>query len=162
VPLGRGAAFPLSRSVLGYSIGGRRVTAGFLYKAAMVLRDGIRRHGFRKWYERELLQSHAHLALTFLCAIGLFAAFEAATHFTSWGDRVIDALAILACGAVGVWAVRRYLYLLMHAEHAASQADCPHCGVYGRFTLVEPATSPAAPSVVVRCRDCAHQWSIET
>ena len=60
-----------------------------MYKDSMRLRDGIRRHGFRKWYKRELLQSHAHLALTFLCAIGLFAAFEAATHFTSWTDRVM-------------------------------------------------------------------------
>jgi predicted Zn finger-like uncharacterized protein len=126
----------------------------------MGLSDGIRRHGFRKWYERELLQSHAHLTLTFMCAIGLFAAFEAATHFNGWADRVLDAFAILACGAVGVWALRRYLYLLMHAEHVANQADCPHCGVYARFTLVEGSVAAAAPSVTVRCRDCAHQWSI--
>lgn len=127
----------------------------------MRLSDGIRRHGFRKWYERELLQSHAHLALTFLCAVGLFGAFEAAMHFTGWADRVLDAFAILTCGAVGVWALRRYLYLLMHAEHAANQADCPHCGVYARFTLVEGSAACAAPSVTVRCRDCAHQWSID-
>jgi hypothetical protein len=127
----------------------------------MQLSDGIRRHGFRKWYERELLQSHAHLALTFLCAVGLFGAVEAATHFTGWTDRVIDAAAVLACGAIGVWALRRYLYLLMHAEHAANQADCPHCGVYARFTLVEAAHAPAGPSVTVCCRECAHQWSID-
>jgi hypothetical protein len=36
----------------------------------MKLAEGIRRHGFRKWYERELLQSHAHLVLCFLCVIG--------------------------------------------------------------------------------------------
>ena len=125
----------------------------------MQLVDGIRRLGFRKWYERELLQSHAHLALTFLCAVGLFGAIEAAMHFTSWTDRVIDALAILACAVVGVWALRRYLYLLMHAEHAANQADCPQCGAYARFTLVEGATT--APGVAVRCRACAHQWSID-
>jgi hypothetical protein len=128
----------------------------------MQLSDGIRRHGFRKWYERELLQSHAHLALTFLCAVGLFAAIEAAMHFTSWSDRVIDALAILACAAIGVWALRRYLFLLMHAEHVANQADCPHCGTYARFTLVEVASASGVLSVTVRCRECAHQWSIDT
>ena len=127
----------------------------------MRLSDGIRRHGFRKWYERELLQSHAHLALTFLCAIGVFAAVEAAMQFTGWIDRAIDALAILTCGAVGVWALRRYLYLLMHAEHAANQADCPHCGAYARFTLVEGVPAPAAVSVTVCCRKCAHRWSID-
>jgi hypothetical protein len=109
-----------------------------------------------------LLQSHAHLALTFLCAVGLFGAIEAAMHFTSWIDRVIDALAILACGAIGVWALRRYLFLLMHAEHVAHQADCPHCGTYARFTLVEGASASGALSVAVRCRECAHQWSIDT
>ncbi|HEY2979154.1 MAG TPA: hypothetical protein VGJ35_14420 [Burkholderiaceae bacterium] len=127
----------------------------------MRLSDGIRRHGFRRWYERELMQSHAHLALTFLCAVGLFGALEAATHFTSWIDRVIDALAIVICGAVGAWALRRYLHLLMHAEHAATQADCPQCGVYARFTLVENTAASRGPSVRVRCRQCAHQWSID-
>lgn len=130
----------------------------FRYNAAMQLIDGIRRLGFRKWYERELLQSHAMLALTFLCAVGLFGAFEAAVHFTGWTDRVLDALAILASGAIGVWALRRYLVLLMHAENAAHQADCPQCGAYARFTLV--GMSPHADGVTVRCRDCAHQWSI--
>ena len=124
----------------------------------MLLSDGIRRHGFRKWYERELLQSHVHLALTFLCAVGLFGAFEAAMQFTGWTDRVVDALAILACGAIGVWALRRYLYLLMHAEHVANQAECPHCKTYARFTLVEGG---AAPAVQVCCRQCAHQWLID-
>ena len=127
----------------------------------MRLSDGIRRHGFRKWYERELLQSHVHLALTFLCAIGLFAAFEAALHFTSWTDRTIDAFAILACGGIGVWALRRYLYLLMHAEHAANQADCPKCGAYGRFTLVDGTATPSVVPVKVCCRQCAHQWTID-
>jgi len=130
-----------------------------LYNATVQLIDGLRRHGFRKWYERELLQSHAHLALTFLCAVGLLAAFEAAAIFTSWSDRMIDALAILACGSIGYWAMRRYLYLLMHAENVAHQADCPQCGVYARFKLVEGAA--AAHGVLVRCRDCAHQWSID-
>ena len=52
----------------------KRSTAG----ARMRLAEGIRKHGFRKWYERELMQSHAHLALTFICMVGVFAAFEAA------------------------------------------------------------------------------------
>jgi predicted Zn finger-like uncharacterized protein len=125
----------------------------------MQLIEGIRRLGFRKWYERELLQSHAHLALCFLCSVGLFGAVEAATHFTDLSDRVIDTLSIVASGGVGVWALRRYLYLLMHAEHAANQADCPHCGRYARFTLVERQAT--LPAVTVRCRDCAHQWSID-
>ena len=38
------------------------------------LAEGIRRVGFRKWYERELLSSHAHMLLAFLCVIALMPA----------------------------------------------------------------------------------------
>ncbi len=33
----------------------------------MGLAEGIRKHGFRKWYERELLQSHLHMLLLLFC-----------------------------------------------------------------------------------------------
>jgi len=125
----------------------------------MQLVDGIRRLGFRKWYERELLESHAHLALTIVCAVALIGAVEATELFSGWLDRLVDALAVLVSAGVGLWALRRYLNLLMHAEHAANQADCPHCGVYARFTLVE--VRPASQTVIVCCRNCSHQWSIE-
>ena len=61
-----------------------------------------------------------------------------------------------------MWALRRYLNLLMHAEHAANQADCPQCGVYARFKLVETTSVSSAPAVEVCCRQCEHKWSIET
>lgn len=124
----------------------------------MNLDDGIRRMGFRKWYERELLKSHAHLTLTFLCAVAVFAALEAAMNFRSLQDQLIDAAAILVAAAIGVWALRRYLYLLMHAEHVANQADCPQCGTYARFKLVDGART--TDGVTVCCRECTHMWSI--
>mgnify|MGYP003454209120 CR=1 FL=1 len=37
----------------------------------------IRRIGFRKWYERELLQSHANLVLLLLATLGLLGCAEA-------------------------------------------------------------------------------------
>lgn len=124
----------------------------------MQLADGIRRLGFRKWYERELLKSHAHLTLTILCTVGLLGAFEAATQFRDLQDQMINAAAIVGSGAIGVWALRRYLYLLMHAESVANQADCPQCGVYARFKLAEGRAEGSG--VRVCCRDCSHQWSI--
>lgn len=124
----------------------------------MKLVDGIQRMGFRKWYERELLKSHAHLTLTFLCTVAVFAALEAAMHFRSLHDQIIDAVAILVSAAIGIWALRRYLYLLMHAEHVANQADCPQCGTYARFKLVDDARP--SDGVTVCCRECAHRWSI--
>jgi predicted Zn finger-like uncharacterized protein len=125
----------------------------------MRLAEGIRRHGFRKWYERELLQSHAHLALTFLCMVGVFAALEAAFRFRTLLDQVIDIVAIVVCGAGGLWALRRYLFLLTHAESAASQADCPQCKAYGRLELLQ--SDATGDAVQVRCRQCGHVWRID-
>jgi hypothetical protein len=120
--------------------------------------DGIHRRGFRKWYERQLLRSHGHLTLTFLCAIGLMGAIEAASSFHDWSDQLTDALAVLACGGIGYWSLKRYLYLLNHAEFVAGQADCPGCGTYARFDLA--AGPQAAQSARVSCRKCHREWTI--
>jgi hypothetical protein len=126
--------------------------------ATMKLSDGIRKHGFSKWYERELLQSHAHLVLTFLCMVGLFAAFEALSQNRTWLDQAVDLLAIALFSVVGIWALRRYLYLLNHAEATAHQADCPQCKVHGRLTV--EAEDDAEHALTVRCRKCEHRWTI--
>jgi hypothetical protein len=126
----------------------------------MKLATGIRKHGFRKWYERQLLHSHAHMALTFICLIGLLGAFEAASRYKSWLDQAIDVLTIVVCGGTGLWALRRYLYLLMHAEAVANQADCPGCGTYARFTLVH--ADAMGDKARVCCRQCGHEWTIES
>ena len=92
------------------------------------------------------------------CTIGLLAAMEAAARYSTLQDRLLDALAVLLFAAVGVWSLRRYLYLLNHAEFVANQADCPGCGTYGRLELTgHPVPGEGAQ---VRCRKCAHCWSI--
>ena len=122
----------------------------------MKLDEGIRTLGFRKWYERELLQSHAHMALAFVCVIGVFAAFEASSIVQHWADRLMDVFAVFVCGATGIWSLRRYLRLLGHAEAVANQADCPSCKAYARFEL----RAVPADGVRVRCRQCGHEWTI--
>lgn len=125
----------------------------------MQLAEGIQRHGFRKWYERQLLRSHAHLVLTLFSVLGLMGALEAASRFHNWQDQLTDALALLASAGIGLWSLRRYLYLLTHAEYVANQARCPACATYGRFTLV--GAPSAEPPVRVCCRKCRHRWSID-
>ena len=127
-------------------------------RRAVKLADGIRKHGFRKWYERELLQSHAHLVLTFLCMIGIFAGFEALGINRGWLDQATNIVTIGLCVAIGLWALRRYLYFLGHAEATANQADCPQCQAYGSFTV--EAEDPKEQSLQVCCRKCRHQWTI--
>lgn len=121
------------------------------------LAEGIRRVGFRKWYERELLSSHAHMLLAFLCVIALMASVEA-FHGGSIGEKLADAGFFLVSGAVGLRALRRYLFLLMHAEEVANQAICPGCAEYGRFSVVEEDRRNG--QTTVRCRKCSQEWTI--
>jgi hypothetical protein len=121
------------------------------------LANGIRKVGFRKWYERELLSSHAHMLLAFLCVIALIAAMEA-FHGASQGHKLGNAALVLISGAIGLWALRRYLYLLMHAEQVADQANCPKCTTYGSLTLVEEDRRTG--NALVCCKKCGHTWTI--
>jgi Zn ribbon nucleic-acid-binding protein len=125
----------------------------------MRLAEGIRRIGFRKWYERELLTGHAHLALLLMCVLGLMMALEAATRFSSVQDQATDFIAVVACAGAGLWSLRRYLYLLTRAEAIANQADCPTCKTYGRLDLVR--ANATGDEVGVRCRKCGHEWDID-
>lgn len=126
----------------------------------MTLAQGIRTIGFRKWYERRLLTGHAHMALLLLAVIGLMMALEAATRFATPAEQALDYAAAAACALAGWWALRRYLYLLTHAEAVANQADCPRCKAYGRLELV--SADSRGESVRVACRQCGHQWTIES
>ncbi|HSV71320.1 MAG TPA: hypothetical protein VLI72_14530 [Methylibium sp.] len=123
------------------------------------LAAGIRKHGFRRWYERELISSHAHLVLTFLSMIGLLGGFEVYDRGAPLGEQFNAVAAVLASAGIGVWALRRYLYLLLHAEATAHQAVCPQCQAYARFDLA--AEQPRADAVTVRCRGCRCEWTIE-
>lgn len=127
----------------------------------MKLAEGIRRHGFRKWYERELLQSHGHMVLTVLCTLGLMGALETTSGTRSAADRWGDLGTMLLCVAVGLWSLRRYLSLLSHAEAVANQAVCPQCDTYGRLELVEARLDGSQSQTRVRCRQCGREWTID-
>ncbi len=125
----------------------------------MSLAKGIRKHGFRNWHERELLSSHGWLVMTLLCALVAFAALESLMQDRGWSERATSAVAIVVCGAVGIVALRRFLTQLVRAQTAASQAMCPQCQTFGRLIVV---TEDRAESWVrVRCRNCAHEWSMD-
>ncbi len=125
----------------------------------MTLAQGIRTVGFRKWYERRLLAGHAHMALVLLGVIGMMMAMEAASRFALPLERAWDWAVAVACGGGSLWALRRYLFLLMQAEVAANQANCPACATYGRLDLLQ--SNAEGDCVRVRCRHCAHSWTIQ-
>ncbi len=123
------------------------------------LAEGIRRVGFRKWHERELMAGHVHLVLALLSLLALLASFEAFDGAAPLG-KLLDVLFVLVCAAISLWALRRYLFLLGYAEAMASQATCKACGEYGRLEVVSEDRPQRLTGVC--CRKCAHRWAIES
>jgi hypothetical protein len=122
------------------------------------LAEGVRKVGFRKWYERELLSSHAHMVLCLLATIGMIASFEAFRD-ASLGEKLADVVFVIVCAVIGLWALRRYLYLLMNAENIANQANCPQCNAYGLFTVSSEDRRSGLTRVC--CKSCQHEWDIQ-
>lgn len=114
----------------------------------------IGRLGFRKWYERRLIEAHAWLVTALLCAIYVEVTLEGMKFR-------FDAVWLGAAGGVFfggliVWhGLRRYFALLVEAEHFATQAVCSGCKAYAAFEVVNEL-----PQFTVRCRKCRAEWSM--
>lgn len=134
----------------------------------MGIAEYIHRHGFRRWYERQLIESHAYLALAFLALILLLAGIELL------GDAQRGSLHIglLLAGAFGgtlmLVAWRRFTVLLARAEQFAGSAACPQCAAWGQFKVVgeERAAEDGPPEagrprwLRARCVKCGHLWRV--
>ena len=119
----------------------------------------IRRVGFRKWYERELLNCHANLLLLVLATIGLLGCLEVYSARLSRVEGLQMLAGALASAAIGWFALRRYLRALAHAEFVARQAACETCSAYAKWDAVD---EPGAEGRLrVRCRRCSHRWDIQ-
>jgi len=129
----------------------------------MKLAESLRAQGFRRWYERQLIESHAWLVTGFLSLIMMAIAVEVIAFRESVGG-LLALLAVGGCGAaLCLYSWLRFNRQLFAAEHIASQATCPSCRTYGRFAFVSMAmdlNAVAGGTVRVRCRQCAHEWSI--
>jgi ribosomal protein L40E len=138
----------------------------------MELAEGIRRIGFQRWHERQLIEAHLYLVTAFLCLILLTACLEGFSSRAPGLEPFIRLIGILAGCCGGVWAVRRYGTILGVAERAAGQSVCRNCATYGLLDvmgagLLAPRersgemAGPAVPPLAVRCRKCGHEWMIE-
>jgi hypothetical protein len=129
----------------------------------MRLDEAIRRRGFRRWYERQLYESHAYLVTGLLALIMMAIALEV----IAFRESAAGFLLLLTIGAAGgatcVFTWRRFTAMLGYAEYVAEQAVCPACHVFARFTIDRAADAPdslAGCTLDVRCRACGHAWTI--
>jgi len=129
----------------------------------------IRKRGFRRWYERQLIESHAYLVTAFLALILLLAGYEAMGVLR--GSPLYHVALFGASAAAGtlMWVSwRRFIALLARAELFAGGAACPRCKAWGKFDVLaadadgtdEPPEAARPNWVSVRCRSCSERWRL--
>lgn len=122
----------------------------------------IRKLGFRRWYERLLIEAHAWLVSCFLALILAVALFEAHNDTSSLIQR-IPLLTGALFSVYGAWlAYRRYFETLQRAETLGEDASCPKCGMYARFHVESVLENDAGEVVRVDacCRKCHSHWQL--
>lgn len=131
--------------------------------------EEIRRRGFRRWYERQLLESHAYLVTAFLALILLLAGYEAMDALRGSPTYYAAVIGIAAAAGVLTWvAWKRFTVLLARAELFAGSAACPRCQAWGQFDVLaaEAAAADDPPEagrphwLQVRCRRCGESWRL--
>ena len=114
--------------------------------------DSIRRLGFWRWYERQLIEAHAWFITGFICIVSI-AAFMEELSFRGPLDRLLLYAALVAGSALlGFYGLVRYQKILMRAERIGEAATCAGCGAYGRFSMISASH--------VRCRKCSNEWRL--
>jgi len=129
----------------------------------------IRKLGFRKWYERQLIDCHLALVTCFLCGIMVAALIESVNIRESGLASLSYFGMAIAAIVVGWFAWRRYITVLERAERYGQRSTCLTCQTYGRFDIlstgsdesgeVANAVAPlGAAWMQVKCRKCGTAW----
>jgi Zn ribbon nucleic-acid-binding protein len=126
----------------------------------MHLSEAIKRHGYRKWYERQLTESHLNLVTAFLALIAAAACLEQMSSPLPLSDKVVDVLGLLVCSAFMAWSIRRYFLSLTFAQAIDARAECPHCRAYGKFAVADDHPR-SVHYVNVACKKCGHAWRLK-
>lgn len=113
----------------------------------------IGRLGFRKWYERQLIEGHAWFVSCFLCMLAVAACLEELSFRGPIARVLAFGSFVFLAGVVAVYGFLRYQRIMSEAERLGDQATCATCGTYGRFAIV------GAP-FKVRCRKCGNEWPL--
>jgi len=131
--------------------------------------ESIVRLGFNRWYERQLIESHAYLVTGFLCLIVVLASVEDFSLRAPGFKPLIMLALIIGAGLVCYFSCMRYFTMLAYAEHIAGKSTCEQCGARAAFTVTGSSRSPSAAGektesadswFAVKCRKCGHEWTI--
>ena len=133
--------------------------------------SSIRRLGFRRWYERELIKSHAALVTCLLCGLTLAAMMETLMANSGW--MFVSMLGVaFSAGAIGWISWRTYITILQRAEFYGERSNCPKCSAYGHFKVIatgldsDPGRTAQAVAPLeaawlrVECNKCGTGWRL--
>ena len=106
----------------------------------------IAKIGFKRWYERQLIEGHAWLITCLLCGIAIAASLEM-INFRDLGASAVTLAFVFTAGLIIMHGMRRYQVLMGLAEQLASHSTCPGCQSYAKFRALD-----ANPRMKVQCR----------
>lgn len=130
--------------------------------------DDIRKRGFRRWYERQLMESFAYFVTAFLALILLGAGMEWMVQDHRWTIWLVAVSLAAASALLCYVGWRRFTVLLGRAELFAESATCAQCGAWGKFAVISAETeSDDVPVeagrphwIRVKCSKCGHDWRL--
>lgn len=126
------------------------------------LAEGIKRLGFRRWYERQLIESHVYFITAFLSLIVVIAGMEGYSASADGSKRLLMVAVVVGGVLLCGWSFHRYQRMLARAVRAAEHSKCEKCTTYGALEVVRPSDAARAGSMItVRCRKCAHEWRMD-
>lgn len=114
----------------------------------------IARMGFRRWYERQLIESHVWLVTVLLCGVAIAASIEMLS-FRELGTAVVTLAFVFTAGVIILHGLRRYRHLMTQAEEVAAHSTCTSCQTYARFRAMDEN-----PRMRVQCRKCGFEWTL--
>lgn len=136
----------------------------------MKLAEDIRRLGFKRWYERILIQSHVYLVLAIVGLIVFFGGMEMLLGPLTGVRMFIGVVATVAGGIATVTGVQQYAKMMIFAHRLSDRATCEGCGVYAAFQLLDAGPRSAKPAddqqqlssvwLKVKCDRCGHEWTL--
>lgn len=112
----------------------------------------IEKMGFRRWYERQLLESHAWLVSCILCALAICAVLELVGFRVNSLASLVTLFFVYVAGVMGWHSLKRYRAIMAEAERLSEQSTCRSCRTYAAFDITGEVPLRA------RCRKCGNEW----
>ena len=127
--------------------------------------QGIEKLGFRRWYERQLIEGHVYFVTCFVSLVLFAACLEQFDLRGPFVKQLWTGTLLLGSLVICIKSLRWYNFLLARAETLGAQSNCPQCAVYGILKVIDAGqgdgNSPNNSWIRVRCKKCGHEWRMD-